>query len=985
MLFKHRTSTLPGLGLLVLQVCFAQEQQPSSTVSNANSAGPTSSTAPPPASTTVISTITTTLASGQSLPSSLTASASQNGSVYYIPVITAIPLSSSTTSTAAPSSTTAATATTSPLVRSSDSALPLHTIIDPAFGVLGALLILAGLPMAFYGHRNRWSSYFLSGFFALALICISIILKVGVEPAVNPPSKAIRGLFLVAAVIAGALGGIISIVFWRGASFFACGLGGFFFGLFLQAVRSGGLIRPVGLRFILYIGLFAVFFTVSCIERVHSLTLAFATAIIGATALTLGIDCFSTQGLKEFYVRNLGFDALFSNKYPPTFQNSHFPLVQGMQIELGVLGAIILMGFAFQMRLWSDLRTQLRALKRSDERRNMRSKAERAARAVARTAKRDLEDWEARHGYSKTATRNMASRDEESGLPHEGASDTKDARSRTSSFMTLFRSNTDQLATPASYSEKLADSPAATSTLDSAAFPFPVQSGGRRSFQFLDYIQKGPERVEPEGPLKLDLPGITSPLGEFQASPISSASPDAILPSPANGPAGALAPGSSGLHAFQQTKSLDLTRASPPGPSTSVASFRHRSASTAALMENSASFMDLTPAKTEPAKIDSNASSVGADEASRNGLAAHRSQSEIRGPRSVLTADTPSWNQSAPSSSHERTFSTPALFAGSGNASALSMTQSSSYQGQVQRSAGPVYEAPYVERQQAQAQTSPLPSPGVAPAKIVSGGQSGAVLQARQALAMRRSQQPAVPWTNPGVSGGHPAPNTSSKAEVSPRTRAMSIQELEARHRAKLAALQAPATQTVHEADALRKAKEEWERKQRLERRRMQEREVQKQAAAAAAAAMGSSSSSGKLASPIEGEMVGVSGKGSREERRRSRNLSATLLEAVGEEVREAGGVDKAAEWRRSLNGVNQLDPRASRPSNPATPSSTRPTSPEPVSRFGQMTPNPFPAQPAEARKRLSEVDRRRLSQGAGSQRRQSQTLLDFGLPRRNE
>uniref|UniRef100_V5EW90 TM7S3/TM198-like domain-containing protein n=1 Tax=Kalmanozyma brasiliensis (strain GHG001) TaxID=1365824 RepID=V5EW90_KALBG len=274
--------------------------------------------------------------------------------------------------------------------------------------------------MAFYGHRNRWSSYFLAGFFALALICISIILKVGVEPAINPPSKAIRGLFLVAALVAGVVGGIISIVFWRGAGLLACGLGGFFFGLFLQAVRPGGLIRPVGLRFILYAGFYAVFFTISCVERVHTLTLALSTAIIGATAVTLGIDCFSTQGLKEFYVRNLGFDSLFSNKYPPTFQNGNFPLVEGMQIELGVFGALVLMGFAFQMRLWSDLRAQLAVLKRSDGKRNMRSKAERAARAVARTAKRDLQEWEARHGYTKTASRNLASQDEErKQKPHE--------------------------------------------------------------------------------------------------------------------------------------------------------------------------------------------------------------------------------------------------------------------------------------------------------------------------------------------------------------------------------------------------------------------------------------------------------------------------------------------------------------------------------------------------------------------------------------
>ena len=398
MLLRQRICSILGFSLLAAQVCLAQGQQstqPSSTTGVSGSAAPTStaSSTSVPASTTIVSTITTTLSRGQSLPSSLAASASSSGSIYYIPVITAVPVTSSATPTASSSSAaapaTSTSATPSALDKASSTALPLHTVIDPAFGVLGAILILTGLPMAFYGHRNRWSSYFLSGFFALALICISIILKVGVEPAINPPSKAIRGLFLVAAVIAGAVGGIISVVFWRGAGLLACGLGGFFFGLFLQAVRSGGLIRPVGLRYILYIGFYALFFTVSCIERVHSLMLALATAIIGATALTLGIDCYSTQGLKEFYIRNLGFDSLFSNKYPPTFQAGHFPLVQGMQIELGVLGALILMGFAFQMRLWSDLRTQLAVLKRSDEKRNMRSKAERAARAVAVVLRHD--------------------------------------------------------------------------------------------------------------------------------------------------------------------------------------------------------------------------------------------------------------------------------------------------------------------------------------------------------------------------------------------------------------------------------------------------------------------------------------------------------------------------------------------------------------------------------------------------------------------
>ncbi|CDU23805.1 uncharacterized protein SPSC_02434 [Sporisorium scitamineum] len=1005
MLITPSLSKALGFGLLALQVCLAQAQeqpaQPSSTLSSsgaASSTGPTSTSAAAPSSTTVVSTITTTLSRGQSLPTSLTASASSSGSVWYIPVTTAIPVISNATSasasSSAPAATTTANATASASQTSADNALPLHTIIDPAFGVLGVILIIVGLPMAFYGHRNRWSSYFLSGFFALALICISIILKVGVEPAVNPPSKAIRGLFLVAAVIAGAVGGIISIVFWRSAGLFACGLGGFFFGLFLQAVRSGGLIRPVGLRFILYVGLYAVFFTASCIERIHSLVLAFSTAIIGATALTLGIDCYSTQGLKEFYVRNLGFDSLFNNKYPPTFQNGHFPLMQGMQIELGVLGALILMGFAFQMRLWSDLRTQLSALKRSDERRNMRSKAERAARAVARTAKRDLQEWEARHGYNKTASRNVAGKDEESGLAPASISDLKGSRSRTSSFMTLFRANTEatQMPTPSSNVERFIHSPAPSSALDNSAYPFPAQATGRRSAQFLDYIQKGPERVETEGPLRLDLPALTSPLGDLGSSPVAQPAPalGGGPVTPVDSFAAKAPPESTNVSAPRLPQSLDLMRAASSEASTGTESFRRRSASTAALMDNSAGFLDLA-SKTEQTNLASITRPVGAQEVRSPNNLHGRSQSLGLTSGSVFGAGSANWNGSSASVSHERTFSNPMPPSRLPSASSVPMVKSSSLQDQMQHNVGTVYSQPYVEphvepyaQQQRQAQTQQQHRPSISPTngalKMVSGGESSAVTQARRSLAMRRSDQPAVPWTNPGAEDARASHKRSASAETPSRMRAMSIEELEARHRAKLAALQAPATQTVQDADALRRAKEEWERKQRSERRRMQEREAQKTAAAAAAG----SASNGRVASPVQSslDLNRMSGTSSREERRRSRNLSANLLKAVGEEAREGGGgVIRAAEWRKSISNVEQLDPRAAKLSNPGTPNSTRPTSPQPASV------NPFPVQSQQARPRLSETDRRRLSQGAGdrSQRRNSQPLLDFQLPGRTQ
>jgi hypothetical protein len=58
---------------------------------------------------------------------------------------------------------------------------------------------------------------------------------------------------------------------------------------------------------------------------------------IGATALTLGIDCFARTGLKEFYIYNLGYHSLF-----PALNGYPYPLLVNMQILLGVLAACFL-------------------------------------------------------------------------------------------------------------------------------------------------------------------------------------------------------------------------------------------------------------------------------------------------------------------------------------------------------------------------------------------------------------------------------------------------------------------------------------------------------------------------------------------------------------------------------------------------------------------------------------------------------------------
>jgi hypothetical protein len=100
-------------------------------------------------------------------------------------------------------------------------------------------------------HRT---SFFLVGFYTLSLVCLVIILKFGVMAAVNPPSKTLRGLFVLACTVAGFSGGAIAIFFWKGAKYFIGAWGGFAVGLWIQCFHNGGLISPIGIRWILYIG-----------------------------------------------------------------------------------------------------------------------------------------------------------------------------------------------------------------------------------------------------------------------------------------------------------------------------------------------------------------------------------------------------------------------------------------------------------------------------------------------------------------------------------------------------------------------------------------------------------------------------------------------------------------------------------------------------------------------------------------------------------
>ena len=93
-------------------------------------------------------------------------------------------------------------------------------------------------------------------------------------------------------------------------------------------------------------GFTVVLFIMGLVSSFHYHLILISTAFIGATAFTLGIDCFTRAGLKEFYLYNLGFRG---GLFPKLWAQSEgqvgkwvFPLSTIMQVELGVLIAVFL-------------------------------------------------------------------------------------------------------------------------------------------------------------------------------------------------------------------------------------------------------------------------------------------------------------------------------------------------------------------------------------------------------------------------------------------------------------------------------------------------------------------------------------------------------------------------------------------------------------------------------------------------------------------
>jgi hypothetical protein len=176
--------------------------------------------------------------------------------------------------------------------------LPLPPAITPALSVAGVFLILSGTVYTLIGIKNKWIQIFISAAYLTSLSITVLIIYV-----INPPiSNAVQGAYFVAAFVPALIIGGGALIFKDLTEGIGCVVGGFCFSMWVLVLESGGTITSTAGK-VIFIGLFCVlFFGLSFSHYTRSYALIGSCSLGGATALVLGIDCFSLAGFKEFWL-----------------------------------------------------------------------------------------------------------------------------------------------------------------------------------------------------------------------------------------------------------------------------------------------------------------------------------------------------------------------------------------------------------------------------------------------------------------------------------------------------------------------------------------------------------------------------------------------------------------------------------------------------------------------------------------------------------
>ena len=321
------TSDLPSLT--------TTPNNPSDSASQIQSAAAATSSASSAAASSSVSSPSSSIHTSSSSPSHSSGTNSSSSATHV-----------SKTSTAASSTSTASnsTATAEP---NNNPTLPIQPHITPALSIAGVVLILTGTTYALIGIKNRWISIFLSTAY---LVGISVLVLI--DYVMHPPvSDAVQGAYFVAVFLTGCIFGGGALIFKEITESLGCLLGGFCLGMWFLTLKSGGVVEgSTGVGILL-----AVFCIVGWLPFFSKYTRDYAligsTSFSGSTALTLGIDCFSRSGYKEFwlYIWNLNSDLFPLN-------TNTYPLTRGMRVEIAVIVIGTIVGVISQMKLWKVIR-----------------------------------------------------------------------------------------------------------------------------------------------------------------------------------------------------------------------------------------------------------------------------------------------------------------------------------------------------------------------------------------------------------------------------------------------------------------------------------------------------------------------------------------------------------------------------------------------------------------------------------------------------
>ncbi|KAK0124570.1 hypothetical protein ONS95_009519 [Cadophora gregata] len=269
--------------------------------------------------------------------------------------------------------------------------LPLTPEVTPAFGVAGVILMLSGVVYTLIGMKNTFLHVYLSAAYLSSLAVTVLILYV-----MNPPvSDAIQGAYLVAIVMTGLILGGAAIVFTEMTEGLGSLLGGFCFSMWLLVLKPGGLLTSTSSKAIFIAAFTVAAFSTSFSHYTRPYGVIGGISFGGATAVVIGIDCFSRAGLKEFwaYLWDLN-----SNLFP--LGATTYPLTRGMKVEIAAIIIIFLAGIVSQMKLWKVIkeRREQRASERLQDERTMEQEEENVGRRVEHATAEDRSQWEAVYG-----------------------------------------------------------------------------------------------------------------------------------------------------------------------------------------------------------------------------------------------------------------------------------------------------------------------------------------------------------------------------------------------------------------------------------------------------------------------------------------------------------------------------------------------------------------------------------------------------------